>query len=176
MAAPYTVKIASTTLTSAQSVIDFTGIPSTYTHLWLLGSVRSTRPSAATEFAIYVNSDNNSNNYKYALYRYYTALGVNPTGEGGTGWASGGEPAGASTATNFGSVEMFMANYSTNAYTFYGIKSGYADTSTISNSRLYLSGVSHQVSAVVNSIHLYDTAGNSFDIGTSLSLYGIKDS
>lgn len=176
MAAPYVVKIASTTLTSNQATITFSGIPSTYAHLWLLGSVRSTRASAATEYSIYVNSDSTSSNYRYNLYRYYTALGANPISEGGTGWASGAMSAAGSTASNFASLEMFMVNYASNAKTYYGIKSGFADTGTISNSRIYIAGVQHNSSAVVSSINLYDTAGAEFAINSSLTLYGIKDS
>lgn len=176
MAAPYLVKIASTTLTSTTATITFSSIPSTYAHLWLLGSLRSDRTSVASSVGIYVNSDSTASNYRYAWYRYYTASGSHPNGEAGNNYEAGTLAAGNTTANVYSTIEMFMVNYANNAKTFYGTKTGFADTSTNSNSRLYICGNSHESSAIVSSINLVDMAGFNFVAGSSVSLYGIKDS
>lgn len=176
MAAPYVVKIATSTVSGSSSpTMVFDNIPQTYAHLWVIGSVRSTRAAAASSLGCYVNADTNTGNYDYARYYFYSTLAPNAARDATSGYICG-YMAGASTASGtFSSVETFIANYAVSGRHYYGTKSGFGDT-TGANMRYALTGNQHAVSTTISKITFVDVDGGNFAVGSTFTLYGIKDS
>ena len=155
-----------------QAEINFTSIPSTYTHLQirLIGRVTS----SATELRVKFNGDTNTANYYWhELYGTGSAAGATNQGAGGTPLRTmycGGLPI---TANIFGVGVMDILDYAnTNKNKTLRMLSGY-DT----NGAGYIhfdSGLWMSLSAIT-SITLYPPSVNLTEY-SSFALYGIKGS
>lgn len=177
MPAPYTVVLATATVSgSAASSIQFTSIDQNYAHLMIIGSLRSTRSAAASSIGCYVNADTNTANYDYARNYYYSALGSNYNRDGGSAYIIGYCPAASTPSGTFGTVDMFIANYASSGRHYMGAKTGHGDSVTVGNSRYAHTGVQHAVSTTISTLTFTDTDGGNFDVGSTLTLLGLKDS
>lgn len=149
------VTIASTTVTgSATSGITFSSIPSTYSSIWIVGNAISS--SAAPNFNWNYNGVSTST-YNY-LYMENNTAGNNTS----TTYALGG-----TAGSNGSSVVVKIPDYaSTNRY-----KSAVIQTATES----YISTIGNvwQSTNAITSINFF-LAGNTFAVGSSLTLYGLK--
>ena len=157
--------IATVTLGSAQSYIEFTNIPQTYTHLQIRGIAKST---ATDDNWMRFNSDTSSN-YSWHMLR----------GSGGAASSGAGTNAsamwvgyGMDTANMFRSSIIDILDY-TNTNKFKTIKtlSG-MDTNTTTNWVELTSG-NWRSTAAITSIRLYPNSGNYGQYST-FALYGIK--
>ena len=156
-------QIATQTLSSNAATVTFSSIPSTYTDLVLVTSIRVT---GVTAINFQVNSDT-GNNYSF---RYLQGNGSAASSAGFTNTSSiqGFYTTGAPTATSiFGTYIIHFNNYSntTTNKTFISRESG--DSTTVSTVGLWRSTSS------INSINLYPGGAN-FASGSTFSLYGIK--
>jgi hypothetical protein len=171
MALTYTL-IASNLLSSNTATITFSSIPSTYTDLVLKFSGRS---NAGSDYTVPVITFNNLGTSIYS----YTLVSSNNNSIFGYTQSSvangGGDsyvPGATSTASTFGSYEIYIPSYnsSTNKpYTSFAVAENNSATSYDIQGRANQFGST----AAINRI---DIALTSFVSGSSFYLYGIKNS
>jgi hypothetical protein len=168
MANTYTL-IASNTLTSPQSSIGFTSIPSTYTDLVLKLSLRFT---STTNDLIMITLNGSTASFNN-IWLYGNGSSVNNGANSGVanlvGWAN---PS-AFTANTFNNMEMVFANYATSAN-----KSYLSDFVSENNSTNAVAGFIAGLwsnSAAINSISLADYGGGNLATYSTAYLYGVKN-
>lgn len=166
--------IATTSLTgAAQTNIEFTSIPSSYTDLLVMVSARSTR-SATQDQLLYKFNDNTSN------LRFLTL-------EGRSGYTSpnvisftdstvlygGAMPGSTMTASVFGSAMIYIPNYASSN----GKTSAVDIVSEGNTSQTYMTVSANywDNSSAITKITLYwETSGSQFAQYSTASLFGIK--
>ena len=162
--------ITTTTLSSAQSSIEFSNIPQTYTHLQIRGIARSTNATNGDYIYVQFNSDT-GNNY---TYHQLSGDGASATSAAGTSQAGAGTPrisAGSDTASVFGGVIIDILDYrDTNKYKTIRTIGGY-DNNGSGVVRL-TSGIWLNTSAVTSIVIKSGNAGNLAQY-SSLALYGV---
>jgi hypothetical protein len=163
--------IATITAGSTVSSIEFTSIPSTYTHLQIRGIVRTTNVGQADEVQIQFNSDTATN---------YSTHQLAGSGSSATSSAAANNSfmygvyttGAAATANTFGSIVMDILDYKdTNKFKTMRNISGF-DQNTSVGYVLMRSGNWRSTSAVT-SIKLFGGASNIAQY-SSFALYGIK--
>lgn len=163
--------IASTTLTTSAASIDFSSIPSTYTHLQLRIIARSDYADILTGGRLRFNSDTGSN---YAWHRLY--------GDGGSATASASTSqtqiridrmTGTSAGTNtFGVMVTDVLDYgNTNKYTTIRSLGGYDNNG---NGWAVLASGLWMNTAAVTSISFANIDGGNLIANTQVALYGIR--
>lgn len=150
--------IASTTLTGTASSIDFSSISSAYTDLVLICLIQDSGGGSY----IRINNDSGSNYSRNILYGSGTSAAAYK--DSGTTIPSGGQ-----SSPNFAPQIFHFMNYS-NTTTY---KTVLYQQNEAAN---FLSvGVSMwRSTSAINRITLNATSANSLQIGTQVSLYGIK--
>ena len=166
--------ISATTLGSAQSNIEFTSIPNTFTDLCIKYSLRTSSAGSRDDIKITINSDTGSN---YSARRVY---GI----DGGTGsQASSGTPSdlnigsvdgNGATSNTFANIEFYIPNYAGSAN-----KSISFDWVTENNSAdpfvLGLSAILWSSSSAITSFKIESKGGNNFVQYSTAYLYGVKN-
>ena len=167
--------ISSFTISSPSYSVTLSAIPQTFTDLKLVFSTRSDYGSAGgSEVEIALNSITSG----YSSNMIYSNTGTSVAAASASNpfftWG-GGMVNGATTASIFGSSEIYIPNYSTSLS-----KSASTDSVTENNgSPIFMQIASHLStnSAAVNSITLYAWQSFiNFVAGSTFYLYGIKNS
>ena len=167
--------IASYTVTSAQSTIDFTSIAGTYSDLCIKLSGRHTTAGGEDTPFVRFNNDSGSN--------YYFVFG---SGRGGVPVVSGAVPTSAfwcgtipgagDTSGSFSNIEIYVPNYTSTtlkkAIRFEGMTSGM----TGSMYQRTGGGYWNATAAAINRVTLGIVSGYNFAAGTTAYIYGIKNS
>ena len=155
--------IATNTLASATNNVTFSSIPSTYTDLVLIMSLKST--SGVQDCLIQLNSDT-GNNYS-STFLYGTGAAGASTRQANNPYGYG-DYLGAIFTTNFNNEIVQFMNYSnsTTNKTFLS-RANQADNGVDAIVNLWRS------TAAINTIKLFPSAQN-FAIGSTFTLYGIK--
>lgn len=154
--------------------IDFTSIPSTYTHLQLRLIGRDNR--ASSEFTVLYlnfNGDKTSGNYwQHALYGNGATVTSNGSGSGASQIPFGLDTASTATTNVFGTVILDILDYKdTNKYKTIKSLFGY-DNNGSGRVGLY-SGVWNSKSAITN-FSITAAVNPTFIANSSFALYGIK--
>ena len=170
--------IASYTAPSNQTYITFSGIPSTYTHLYLKGNGRSTRNGGDDGGTQYFYNNSQAGNYNSGnVFQYYASGLTAGTSVDQTYNSISGIPQVAGSGSDFfGGLEIFIPNYVTGARYHPSLAFG-INTRQASPGGLYqeASGLRY-VTDTINRIDLMtDAAGAQFVTGSSYYLYGIKN-
>jgi hypothetical protein len=165
------VKIATVTVgAGGAATMTFSSIPSTYTDLCLLASLRSDKPSYG--FSNYNLSINGSTSTFTS--RYLEGSGASATSGSFTTGASGNINGPASTASTFSNTQFYFPNYTSSAYKSYSL-----DHVTEANATTawmdFIAGLWSTTSAITS---LTLTEGNSsvFAQYSTATLYGISKS
>lgn len=162
------IKIATTTVGSGgTSEIDFTSIPSTYTDLVIMFSVRGTLNIGSGVTYMYFNNDTNDSNYSY---RRMIGSGTSASSASGAAAAIDVVQGDNATANAFGNDYVYIFNYTSNLG-----KSAVVNFAGITNASLsYMGYMSYGWSgtSTISSIKL--TSNGSFKQFSSATLYGIK--
>jgi hypothetical protein len=174
MANTYTLISSVTVGSGGAANIDFTSIPSTYTDLSILCSIRTDRPDYAESLQLRFNSSTSN----------YTTNGLSNDGNsvissstsGETGMLIGILPGSSATASTFGNGSIYIPNYAGS-----NNKSVSVDTVTESNNPIstttYLrlwAGLWSDSSAIT-SIRLYSRNSYNFVQYSTAYLYGISN-
>lgn len=152
------------------SSIEFTSIPSTFTDLVLLVSIRSVEATVGSNADMRFNG--NSSGYSSRLF-YGGGSGNGASTSGGTdriSWApttSGGS----STASTFGNALIYIANYASSNPKAVSIDA--VAENNASTSRQDLNTAVWSNSAAITSIVLTWEQTTTFAVGSSATLYGI---
>jgi hypothetical protein len=153
------------------SLLEFTNIPQTYTHLQLRLFIRSNYASGGTFGRIIVNGDTTNANYST---HYFTGYGTGTAAGGSNTDGSFGDwPANSATANNYGAFIMDFLEYTnTNKNKVYRHMGGYNDNGVSSNIRLQ--GMAWKNTAAITSLAVQQWDASNFVQYTHAALYGIK--
>lgn len=163
-------QIATTTLATTTASIEFTGIPSTYTHLQVRGILRGSSASTDLNVEVQFNSDTSTNYSIHGLYGTGSAA-VSYQDLSSTFARTARIPAASSSASMFGAMVTDILDYANT--------SKYKTMRTITGNDQNGSGLvfvnsSHwRSTSAITSIKLYPATG-SFVQYSSLALYGVK--
>ena len=171
-------QIATTTLGSAQSSIEFTSIPSTYTHLQIRGLVRvqSSGGVDGDNLKMQFNSDTATNYSRHGLVgsgATATSFGAASASFAGVGIALRS----AALANNFSVSIIDILDYAnTNKYKTTRAISGYDNNGTGSypGYAVLYSGNWRSTSAITSIKLTTDADGTNLLTGSTFALYGIK--
>lgn len=167
--------IATVTLSSSATSMEFTGIPSTYKHLQVRWLVRSTTGGSAQD-EVQLRMGNGSidtgNNYAYHFF-YGNGGSVPAAGAASQNYIRAGfAPRSGSTANSFGSAVVDFLDYQ-NANKYKTIRSlAGGDLNDTNGLAAFCSGVWMNSSAITN-IQIKPESGNSFPQYSQFALYGI---
>ena len=170
MATTYTL-ISSSFPTSGTSVT-FSSIPQTYTDLVILVSGRATNGSIISNFQVGFNGVTTAT-YSSTWIQGDGATASssrNQSNEIYSGFINGG----GSTASTFGSSEIYIPNYTNSTY-FKQISNFTVSENNATTAYLTASAGLSRNTAAVSSVTVY-FGGNTIASGSSLYLYGIKNS
>lgn len=163
--------IYSATLGSAQSSIDITSIPNTYTDLVAVIFARGTRSAADAEFMFTLNNDSGSN---YDFGRGLGASGTffNSIYTGQTNISVGNTCANSATANSYTAIELHINNYATTGkyrtvFAYNTEPDGSLQTSA------WRFGSWNNTADAINRITFTSELGN-HAAGTMVTLYGLK--
>lgn len=162
--------IASVTLGSSATSIDFSDIPGTYTDLLIIASMRSDRASNTTD-ATRLRFNSSSSGYSY---RYLQSDGSTATSQAATSQSAAIGPimpAATATANSFGNHEWYIPNY-TGATSKSIAPVGVQETNSAS-ATIHMSAGLWSGTAAITSISIFSANAASFVAGSSAFLYGI---
>ena len=166
------VAIQTVTVGSGGSALmSFTSIPATYTDLMIKASIRNAYPDYGDQIRMKVNgvSATDASFTQRVLRNNQGTVDSYNQSVNQLGYA----PAGTATASTFGSLDVYIPNYSGSNY-----KSLSNDTVMESNSTQVLLTLSANLwsnSAAITSLDIYTISGNCEEYSTA-TLYGIKSS
>lgn len=168
------VNIASSTVGSATSTVTFSSIPSTYTDLVLLGSIRDTEGAANVQnLRIRLNNDSTTL-YSFTQLQGNGSAAIVDIATGRTNFlVNQGTNSTGSTANTFASFELYLPNYlsSTNkpASLFSFTENSATQAYINATAQLYRS------TSTISRIDILSSAGNNtIAVNSSFYLYGIK--
>lgn len=167
--------IATVTLSTGASSIDFTSIPNTYKHLQIRGIARnnSTTANDLEGLLMQYNGDTGSN-YSWHALRGDGATASAAAGATQSYMYSGYHPTNGSTSNTFAGFVIDILDYAnTNKYKTQRVL-GSVETNNSSNSQATLFSGSWRSTSAVTSIKIYSTTSRSFVQYSQFALYGIK--
>lgn len=167
--------IATVTLSSGASSIDFTSIPNTYKHLQIRGIARnnSTAANDLEGLLIQYNADTGSN------YSWHALRGDGATASAAAASAqsyiySGYHPSNGSTSNTFAAFVIDILDYAdTNKYKTQRVL-GSVETNNSSNSQVTLFSGNWRSTSAISSIKIYSSGARNFLQYSQFALYGIK--
>lgn len=172
MANTYTLISTVTIGSGGATSFSFTSIPSTYTDLKIVYSVRTNRANNIEQVKFRINSDTGSN---YTFKRVYSD-GTTPQSDGGTnayaygGWAN----AASSTSNTFANNELYIPNYASSNQKSYSCDVVTENNATAAFAVLN-SGIWTGTSAITT-LDFYGDQAQTFQQYSTAYLYGIKNS
>jgi len=172
MAATYEL-IANNTLSSAAASVTFSAIPGTYTDLVLRASIRGTRASFAFALLYAEFNGDTATNYSRIQLSGNGSAAASYINSSQTKTGIGEITASTATANTFNSIEIYIPSYTVSQNKPIGTFNAQENNNTTA----YIAataGLWRNTNAIT-SIKLTPSS-DSFDIGSSFFLYGIKNS
>lgn len=163
--------ISSTTLSSSQSTITFSSIPSTYTDLVIKASTRDSSLSNAGAIAMRFNSSTTNYNGRIIYSDGSTATGSFLSGLY-YGWAGTVNNANY-TANTFSNHEIYIPSYNSSTAKPYSVSSVVETNANLAEYLVSTAGLWN--GSEITSIVLTVSNGSSFASGSSFDLYGIEN-
>lgn len=167
MANTYTL-IDKTTLGSSQATVSFSSIPSTYTDLLAVASVRSSANQSGDSFRIYFNGSATNLSSKQ-LRGNGSGTASYSTTNGQIGYSTGATD----TSNTFASAQIYVPNYASSNYKSFSSEVVQETNDTLAYATMD-AGLWSSTSAI-NQI-TFDLGDGDFVSGSSFYLYGIKNS
>jgi len=168
--------IASSTLASPASTIDFTSIPSTFTDLCLQFSVRATNSSssrAEDTLVLALNNDTTGGNYTVIYLRGDGASAGSATATGYAGSYAGEFNGSTSTASTFTSGMVYLPNYAGATNKSFSID--IVQEANASTAYMQLHASLWNNTAAVNRLTFSNFNNNTFATYSTAYLYGVKN-
>lgn len=165
--------IDKTTLTGSQANITFTGLgsySSDYTDLLILCSIRTDRANTWD----YINTEFNSSSSNLSFLVVQGGDGTTYTSSGSVGRVGTGNGANA-TANTFSNHSIYIPNFSSSDYKSISTDS-VGETNASNGTYADLTASLWSSISAITSIKLLSGSGSNFVSGTSVYLYGIKNS
>lgn len=167
--------IEAKTLSSAVSSVTFSSIPNTYTDLLFKVSAREASSNAWSDLRIGFNGGTSDCTWR-GVYALNTTTGSN-TGSGVGGRTVGNAAADSNTSNVFGSVDIYIPNYTSTSYA----KSISGDSTVENNGTnnvFQLASVlwNPSTQAAISSVSFVNSNSSNFMVNSTFYLYGIKNS
>ena len=162
------VPIQTYTLTSTASTIDFTNIPQNYTDLYIVLSGRSSR--SAVNDVLYMKFNDSTSGYSSKILEGNGASATSYSGSSSAFTDIFGIPAASSTASTFGSVSIYIPNYTSSNNKSISVDGVGENNATTAYADLYAGLWSN--SSAVTKITLYNII-STFTANTTATLYGV---
>ena len=159
--------IATTTLGSAAASYTFSSIPSTYTDIVLIGSVRSDKTTANSDTITFRLNGDTGTNYSNTILKGTGSAASSNRRSNDAQWYAGEVSSNGDTSNIFTPIIVQFQNYA-NASTY---KTVLFRTNAVNTDVEASVGLWRSTSAI-NSITIYPAGGN-FVSGSTLTLYGI---
>ena len=173
MANTYTLIASSTVGSGGAANITLSTIPSTYTDLAIMCSLRGA--AAANEVSVTLQFNGSSSGYSTRWIRGNGAAASSGTDTYGTDEFYMGEiPGSTATASTFGNAIIYMPNYTTSNNKSISVDSVSENNAT--TAWAYLTAGLWSNSAAITSILLQPTGGSNFAQYSTAYLYGISNS
>ena len=153
------------------SNITFTNIPQTYTDLKLVLSTRSSRATVQDTFNLLFNSSASGYSYR-RLYSDGSSGSGSDTSSGDTSLTTAYTQGGSGTANTFGSLELYIPNYTSSVVK--SVSSDGVSENNATTSYLGLVASAWSGTAPITSITLTPTTGGTLQQYSSATLYGIR--
>jgi hypothetical protein len=173
--------IATVTLGSAQSSIEFTSIPSTFKHLQVRGIARSSRTGVNfDDVTMTLNSDTGSNYSRHRLFGNPASPSSTVLAEGSANnsqWQAGVISSADAASNIFGTLIVDILDYTnTNKYKTLRILSGVDTNGAVSGYAGFVALASSAWlnTSAVTTVKLLPFNGPNFTQYSSFALYGIK--
>jgi hypothetical protein len=162
--------IATTTTTTGTNVVQFTGLPTTYTDLRVIFQYPTGFVSGG-DWLVTLNNDNTSTNYYSTVTYAATPAGVAQMFHANR-WLYFSNAGGMYLTTVMGWVDIpsYRMNTGKPHMVFYGSAQA---LSTSPSTTQWNYGLANNVSAAVTSVEIR-TTGASFNVGATITLFGIK--
>jgi len=164
--------IATTTLGSSATNVEFTSIPGTYTDLFVTISARADRADVADVMGININGNNTSSDY--------SNISIVGDGTNVSNYANSNStlrfwiahfPSANATASTFGNAQVYFPNYSGSTNKSFSAE-GAAENNATAGYNDMKSGLWSKTDAIT-SLKFTCLFGTNMVSGTTLSLYGI---
>ena len=173
MANTYTLIQAITVGSGGSAEIEFTSIPATYTDLKLVLSGRTTRSAAGEEIFIRVNGLT-TGIYSSKLLYALSSGAASASQASATSLYGGTIPAATATANTFGSLELYIPNYTSSNNKSLSYESLLENNSTLAY-ELWVGAFLVGTSSSISSINVYPANGGSYVQYSTAYLYGISN-
>lgn len=161
--------IAKNVLSSDTASVSFSGIPSTYTDLYVICNARSTNASVTDAIQVRFNGATDDANLSFRSLSTDGTTATSITGSNGTvGHISGG----GASADTFGPAEIYVPNYAGGTQkAFFG--NGGANTNGTATARIWASACLWAITSAISQMSIFPGQGPNFKAGSSFYLYGI---
>ena len=170
------VALAKTVLTTSQTSVSFTSINANYTDLCIVISARTSYATIADFMYLVVNSNTNT------VYSYLQLQGNNSTATSARSTSDPrfiipyGYPGASATSDTFGSIEIYIPNYTSSENRSILITAVSENNSTAAdNAYIQCMAELYRNTTAISSIEINASSG-SFVSNSSFYLYGIKNS
>jgi hypothetical protein len=160
-------KIASTTVESPVTSIEFTNIPSGYTDLYLVHSLRTNR-SGETEEGVEIQFNSSTANF---TSRRLIGNGSTVASQTIVAREAGIVPGGNATTNTFGNVSIYIPNYTSANNKSFSVDGVMENNATLSYTDLS-AGLWSNTAAITN-IKLTGYSSGSFVANSTATLYGV---
>jgi len=170
------VKFATLAFPTSASTATFTGIPSTYTDLAIMYSVRTVKSGTEDQMTMYFNGDQSSSYKRTTLYNDYSAIYGNgdTTGYQTACTTSLGNITGnTALANSFANAFIYISDY-TNTSKFKEVSwrgSGQTNSDTANTGYFYFNASCYASLSTISSITF--SCANNFVSGSTATIYGI---
>ena len=176
MPSPTYVALAKNVLTSSQSSVSFTGISGNYTDLYIVVSPRNTGAVVSEFFYFTINNDSSG------IYSY-TQLQGNSSAASSARSVSDprfiipyGYPGANATSNTFGSIEIYIPNYTASQNRQVSITAvSENNSSSANNAYIQCMAELYRSTTAITSIE-FNAVSGSYASGSRFDLYGIKNS
>ena len=170
----YMTKIAALTSDGTYGNMLFSNIPQTYAHLLIKLSLRSPASGGMDSIGIIPNGDNTST-YRSSTQLYATGAGVGS--HRSTYRNLAGTSSAVSTSNTFTSAEIFIPNYAGANFKQLIVESVSENNAASTYIDLIMTAFLWRSTSAITSIALDNsTSGQAYVLGSTATLYGIKNS
>lgn len=158
---------------STQAVIDIASIPSTYTDLWIKFSSRHTTAGSEDTPSIRFNNDATSN-YTFVFGGSVSNNALSSSGTSSTSFWCGTLPGAGDTSGAYSNIDIRIPNYAGTTFK----KTLDIESATGAAHAVYrrIFGGYWNSTAAINRIQMQILSGYQFALGTTIYIYGIKNS
>jgi hypothetical protein len=169
------VELINTITLGSNGTVIFSGIPQTYTHLWIVGRAKSVRTDGTDNCSVRFNGDSGANYWDCFVVGYDNGT-VNGSGARGANRVRAAHIPGSESgyANSFGAVDITIPNYTSNKWKAVAAKPGGAYNASVDVCLALAQAGWWLSTAAITTITLLPNAVTQLAAGTTLSLYGIR--